>query len=281
MQLDRIENFHGAEIQHGPFNNRIYLMNIREADPPALVRDLDDLAVREQYSKIFAKVPAAQAEPFLKAGYRAEASVPRFYNDREECLFLARYRDEDRALAKDAAALDEVLVLARRKQNQPFRAAPLARNATLRRCTTEDVHEMSRIYRAVFPSYPFPIDDPAYLADTMQTHIDYFCVEVDGQMVALSSAEMDKAALNVEMTDFATLDAWRGHGFAVHLLAEMEPAMKGRGIRTAYTIARAASAGMNITFAKLGYEYGGRLINNTNISGSIESMNVWYRRLGS
>jgi hypothetical protein len=36
---------------------------------------------------------------------------------------------------------------------------------------------------------------------------------------------------------------------------------------------------MNITFAKLGYRYGGRLINNTNISGSIESMNVWYKSL--
>ena len=36
---------------------------------------------------------------------------------------------------------------------------------------------------------------------------------------------------------------------------------------------------MNITFAKAGYTYGGRLINNTNISGQIESIKVWYREL--
>jgi hypothetical protein len=36
---------------------------------------------------------------------------------------------------------------------------------------------------------------------------------------------------------------------------------------------------MNITFAKNGYEYAGTLKNNTNISGNIESMNVWYKHL--
>jgi hypothetical protein len=36
---------------------------------------------------------------------------------------------------------------------------------------------------------------------------------------------------------------------------------------------------MNITFSKLGYKYGGLLKNNTNISGAIESMNVWYKEI--
>jgi len=36
---------------------------------------------------------------------------------------------------------------------------------------------------------------------------------------------------------------------------------------------------MNITFAKQGYQYAGCLVNNSNICGSIESMNVWYRQL--
>jgi hypothetical protein len=45
-----------------------------------------------------------------------------------------------------------------------------------------------------------------------------------------------------------------------------------------FTIARARSTGMNVTFAKNGYSFAGTLINNTNISGRIESMNVWYKR---
>ena len=56
----------------------------------------------------------------------------------------------------------------------------------------------------------------------------------------------------------------------------METTMNDHGIHTQYTIARALSAGMNITFAKAGYRYAGTLVNNTDISGTIESMNVWY-----
>jgi hypothetical protein len=60
----------------------------------------------------------------------------------------------------------------------------------------------------------------------------------------------------------------------------MEKAVAAKCIKTAYTIARAASPGINITFARQGYRYGGRLINNTNISGRIESMNIWYKSMG-
>jgi len=36
---------------------------------------------------------------------------------------------------------------------------------------------------------------------------------------------------------------------------------------------------MNITFSRMGYRYSGTLLNNTNISGRLESMNVWYKFL--
>ena len=59
----------------------------------------------------------------------------------------------------------------------------------------------------------------------------------------------------------------------------MEENMKTAGFVTLYTIARAASIGINATFAKCGYTFAGTLINNTQISGRIESMNVWYKNL--
>ena len=138
---------------------------------------------------------------------------------------------------------------------------------------------MSKLYQRVFPSYPFPIDNPNYIQESMETHIQYYAFESKGKLVALSSAEMDKKQQNVEMTDFATLPLWRGQGLAGELLKFMEQQMKAKGMLTAYTIARAVSAGMNITFAKQGYQYNGRLINNTQISGQIESMNVWSKGL--
>lgn len=138
---------------------------------------------------------------------------------------------------------------------------------------------MQEVYKKVFQTYPFPIHDTSYLFKTMNNNVDYFCIENDKKIIALSSAEKDENNAYAEMTDFATLPDWRGHGFALILLNKMERSMKKQGITTTFTIARSASPGMNITFAKAGYDYAGRLKNNTNISGKIESMNIWYKKL--
>ena len=114
----------------------------------------------------------------------------------------------------------------------------------------------------------------------MQSHVDYFCVESNGLIVALSSAEMDVKNRNVEMTDFTTDIEWRGRRLATHLLAHMEEEMLARSIVTAYTISRAASYPINVTFASMGYLFGGVLVNNTHIAGQIENMFVWHKRLG-
>ncbi len=81
------------------------------------------------------------------------------------------------------------------------------------------------------------------------------------------------------MTDFAVDPRFRGHGFARNLLTVMEETMRREGIITAYTIARSVSLPMNASFAGAGYRFSGMLPNNTNISGSIESMNVWYKKI--
>jgi putative beta-lysine N-acetyltransferase len=79
------------------------------------------------------------------------------------------------------------------------------------------------------------------------------------------------------MTDFATLPPHRKQGLARALLAHMDRCAADAGVRVSFTIARALSFGMNITFRRRGYRFGGTLINNTQIAGSLESMNVWYR----
>lgn len=268
----------GSLIQHGPGSNRVYLMKAAAPCPPALPAELIALAREKGYTKIFAKVREPDAAGFLAAGYAEEARIPGFYNGQEAALFLGFYPDPARARENDSAALDEILRISLAKE-PAAQLPPLDSRFGIRDCTPADVDAMARLYREVFPSYPFPIHDPAYLLKTMQSHIAYFGVEADGEWAAISSAEMDGKASNAEMTDFATPPRWRGNHLAQHLLARMETDMQARGIRTAYTIARAMSPGMNITFRKAGYAFGGRLKNNTQISGRIESMNVWHKPL--
>jgi putative beta-lysine N-acetyltransferase len=138
---------------------------------------------------------------------------------------------------------------------------------------------MSRLYRQVFDSYPFPIHDPAFLSSAMAADTRFFCIREAGRIAALGSCEMDPENGTVEMTDFAVAPGHRGKGLAGRLLVHMESAMTCRRMRMAYTIARSASPAMNITFKKSGYRFAGALCNNTHIGGRIESMWVWYKSL--
>lgn len=45
-------------------------------------------------------------------------------------------------------------------------------------------------------------------------------------------------------------------------------------MKTAFTIARATSFPINITFTRAGIAHGGTLLNNTGICGRVESMHV-------
>ena len=254
-------------------------MKIGKNSTPDLPSILVSLAENRGYTKIFAKVPSAEADDFFNAGYLAEATVPGFYNGLDAALFLAYYTDMKRSIESDCEIYERTIMTAFERKNDLV--APLDSSGfNLRKCEESDTGEMARIYKKVFPSYPFPIHSEDYVLETMRGNVDYFCVETKNEIIALSSAEIDMESSNVEMTDFATLPEWRGNGFGVHLLGRMEKEIKKRGIKTAYTIARASSPGMNITFTRQGYGFCGRLKNNTNISGQIESMNIWFKKTG-
>ncbi|WP_035385018.1 putative beta-lysine N-acetyltransferase [Ferrimonas futtsuensis] len=272
---DILTSLEGAQIQHGPNNNRIYLMDLKEADPARLIIQMQSLAREHGYGKLFAKVPEHRAGRFLSHGFRVEARIPGFY---PECdaLFLGLYPDPQRAKEAQTHQLHKVLQLARHN------LAPVHTpdsGSGVRRCRPQDVDAMAQLYRQVFPSYPFAIDQPDVLQQSMEEDVDYFCIEQQGELMALAAAEKSPGSMTVEMTDFATSPAARGQGLASLLLRQMEQEVSSEGYRVAYTIARAYSVGMNRTFARQRYQLAGRLTNNTQISGHIETMNVWYKAL--
>ncbi|MBN1297343.1 putative beta-lysine N-acetyltransferase, partial [bacterium] len=283
---DRMESLHGASIQHGLHSRRVYLMNMHDAVADRVIAAMFDLCRRNGYTKIFAKVPEPCGPVFTQAGFEIEAQVPTFYNHMETVLFMGHFLDPARRIV-DREALDAVLDLAMSRVPAAPPACdatassshvasagamtpvlkPLPPGAHVRLCTETDIPRMTAIYRRVFASYPFPIDSPAYIEKTMHGHIDYYGIEWNGTLVAVSSAETDRPGSNVEMTDFATLPDLTGHGFAAHLLQRMQQDMAAEGIHTAYTVARAESPAMNVTFSRAGYRFGGRLKNNTQIGG--------------
>lgn len=279
MTPDIIEQFQGQTIQHGPFNDRIYLMKLSDDVGKTLPQKLIEMAERKGYSKIFAKSGLKHLPLFIDQGFTVEAMIPGYFEGGDDLFMVCYYLRRERKFENLAAKYDAVLKVAKSKASKRARRKNAPRLFTVRTCADDDIPQMTEIYRQVFPSYPFPIQDPDYLQKTMNTHVDYYCVEDQGALMALSSAEINETTKSAEMTDFATLPENRGQGLASYLLSVMEEETAKKGIKTFYTIARAISYGMNITFSKKGYVYGGRLKNNTNISGTIESMNIWYKRV--
>ncbi len=276
---DTIETLDRSLIQHGPDNERIYLMKVCGEDLPGLLGKMDRLAEKQGYTKIFAKVPLQVKGLFRQRDYVQEAAVPGFYHGQVDGVFLAKYLNPTRRQDPRRERIDTILETARQAADQS-EAAEAPRAFTVRPAEASDAEEMADLFRQVFESYPFPIFNPRYLQETMESHVQYFCALDGGRIAAVSSCEMDRSAENVEMTDFATLPEYRKRGLAQLLLSTMEDHMRALGMQTFYTIARSLSPGMNITFAKRNYTYGGTLIQNTNICGRLESMNVWYKNTG-
>ncbi len=276
MHRDKIEIYGQSVIQHGTFNDRIYLMKFSPDDFPGIMDHIDDLAEKHGYSKVFAKIPETVFPAFLMRGFEMEAYIPGYYSKGYDAIFASffpgRKRREVESEAVDALA-------GMMKDVRSSRTAPLEEGYTFRDLEPSDAEELATLYGSVFPSYPFPIHDPAYIAGTMETHFRYFgIIDSEDRLVAASSSEMDRDNAAAEMTDFAVAPPCRGKGFARVLLQKMEEEMTKKGITTFFTIARLNSLPMNLTFLKLGYHYSGTLVKNTNISGRIESMNVLYKK---
>ncbi|MEW5821574.1 MAG: putative beta-lysine N-acetyltransferase [Cyanobacteriota bacterium] len=274
---DKIEKLANSMIQHGKLNDRIYLMKMSDKDVSSIIDNLEDIVKQNAYTKIFAKINSKHKELFIKSGYELEAEVPGFYYGNETALFMGKYFSEQRKVFNDKDEINNIIELSLSKEK--ISKFSLENDFQVIQASEQNAEEMAQVYKTVFETYPFPITKPEYLIETMNSHVDYFCILCNGRIVALSSSEMDLDKKNSEMTDFATLPEYRGKGLATGLLSLMESSAKAKGILTLYTIARANSPGMNITFAKLGYKIAGTLVNNTFICNSFESMNVWYKEV--
>ncbi|KAB1443544.1 putative beta-lysine N-acetyltransferase [Pseudodesulfovibrio senegalensis] len=278
MRPDAVVRLGKTVVQHGPANDRVYILKLDKDDLPEVVDKIYALGRDNGYSKLFAKVPSDKAGHFTARGFIDEARVPGMYKGEVAGYFMSKYLDQSRAIPRDIERITKVLECADQKSETAH--SPTSTHQ-IQRLATGNAQELAELYDTVFESYPFPVNDPGYLKQMMEENVIFYGIFQDENLVAAASAEMDKDWACVEMTDFATLPAFRGKGAAGLLLAHMEKEMPSLGIQTAFTIARAESYGMNIVFARAGYAFGGTLHNNTQIGGKLESMNVWYKQIGT
>ncbi|MBP2133514.1 putative beta-lysine N-acetyltransferase [Methanomicrobium sp. W14] len=288
MIRDEICTILNSVVQHGDYNDRVYLMKLSDSDYPGIIKLIDKLAEEKGYSKSFAKVPEHMREGFLSDGYIQEGIIPGMYRGFCDGCFLSKYYNTVRGIPKGKIIGQKDLESSEGKFTESSVSSGmkdqknnLSDGFTARRADEKDSGLLADLFSKVFESYPFPVDSPEYIRKTMDFGTVYFGVQSEEtkEFVAASSAETDIDSLSAEMTDFATDPAFRGKGFAGFLLFLMEEEMKKRGITMSYTIARASFLPVNRLFYDRCYRFAGTLVNNTNICGSFESMNLWYKKL--
>jgi len=125
-----------------------------------------------------------------------------------------------------------------------------------------------------------PLVHPSYLESVFQKETLFVVCTKEEQIVSAASAEIYPQHCAAELTDCATRPDIRGKGIMSHILGFLEGELERRKYICAYTMARSRSFGMNKVFHGLQYEFAGRLINNCDIFGCYENMNIWVKKLG-
>lgn len=262
------------------YNRRLKVVDYSATDYAALCDRLIWLAGANNYDKIFIKARRDDWQEFLCLGFILEG-ILKYYYAGNDAYVLSRFSSLERALSNRLISETTLIEKLMRTpvENSPN---PLGDDLSVIACQEEHIPSLVSLYRSVFKTYPSPLTHPDYIQQTMRRNIIYRAVvDSTGKIISAASAEVDSKHSNAEVTDCATVPEHRGGGLMHHLIRALEDDLRTMGIKTAYSLARAQSQGMNRVFRRLGYEYSGRLVNNCDIYGQFEDMNIWAKLLDS
>ena len=266
-----------VELFFDYYNRRLKVVGYDAVDYSAMLHRLRYLAESNGFDKIYVKAGRDDFQQFLSHGYMMEG-VLRYYFRGEDAYVLSRFSSAERVhsdrLVEEAQLIEKLIY-----KSERGRAHKLPSECRVVETTKADIPDLVGIYRGVFETYPSPLTNPDYVEATMKRNVLYRMVKHGDKALAAASAEINKKHSTAEMTDCATIPEAQGRGLMQHLLVALEDDLRARDIGTAYTLARGLSYGMNRAFFRLGYEFSGRLINNCDIFGRFEDMNIWVKRL--
>lgn len=263
-------------------NKRIIVLEYEGPNISKVSKKIDYLATANEFDKVFIKAKKEDWEKFISYGYHLEGIFKYFYNGKNAysmSKFFSKQRRWSEHIEEENKIIDKIMKQDLSKVTD--KSATLDKNFIIRTATSSDIDELATFYQEVFKTYPTPLNKPKYIAKLIEQQKALFKVFFyKDKLISAASADMELKYKNAEVTDCATNSAYRGKGLMSILIKELEKEIKNKhGVNYAYTLARAKSFGINNVFYRLGYEYNGRLINNCDIMGDYEDMNLWTKKL--
>jgi putative beta-lysine N-acetyltransferase len=266
-----------ANVFMDQYNQRIRVYSYEAQDYEALIMKLRWLAEANGFDKIIIMANRRDWERFLRHGYVLEAMLKYFLRG-DDAVVMSKFRSQDRLTSH--CLMDEILLIEQIMSVPPSIAThTVPDDVQVRLARTDDIPDLIDLYRGIFQTYPTPLVHASYLEQILHAEAVFAVCIRDGIVQAAASAELHPEVLSAELTDCATRPEARGQGLMSILLTTLENEIRNRNYICSYTMARARSHGMNRVFYQLGYEFNGRLVNNCDIHGAYEDMNIWVKDL--
>lgn len=260
------------------YNQRIKIVDYEATDIEQLVLKVRYLAEANSFDKIICMAHRRDWQQFLRYGYVLEA-VLKYYLNGEDAFIVSKFRSQERLTSHNL--MEEILMIEKVMEHDRSRHEPRPKpeGYEIQLARRDDVPELLALYGSIFETYPSPLIHASYLETVFQKETLFVVCKREGEIISAASAELHPQMRAAELTDCATKKSARGLGLMTHILAHLEREIAKRGFVCAYTMARSRSYGMNNVFYRMGYEFMGRLINNCDIYGDYEDMNIWVKDL--
>lgn len=274
---DTIEKINGATLLHGQTHDRVYLMQSEEDNWDTVINKIKSIADEKGYSKILGRIPEDAKALFQSKGYTIEAEIPGMFNGHQPGFFISDFPNRERATCDDhkLRTLQSVktIAFAARKASEDFQ---LPTQYTIRELDQTDIPVMVDLHSKAFSTYSVPIAEAEFLLKMTTKDFKFFGLFHQNELLISTILKIHAKESNIEIVDFATHPDYKGQNLSYYLVQKIKAYGFENGYKTIYSLARATSYGLNITFSKHGFMLGGTLLNNTVIRGNLESMNVWY-----
>jgi len=259
------------------YNQRIKILRYQAEDFHAMIMKIRWIAEANGFDKIICMAPRSDWQKFLRYGYVLEAVI-KYYLNGDDAYVMSKFRSQERL--SSGSLMEETLLIENiMSAIDPSAPTELDPSLKIRMALPSDVQNLISLYQEIFETYPSPLIHASYFEAIFQKESIFALCEKDGQIIAAASAELSPRYQAAELTDCATRKSARGLGIMTHILRYLENELIKRKYICSYTMARARSYGMNNVFNRLNYEFLGRLVNNCDIYGAYEDMNIWVRDL--
>ncbi|SFL75370.1 putative beta-lysine N-acetyltransferase [Gracilibacillus orientalis] len=270
--------FFGQHITVEPTSKRIKVYQLpTENNMDTFMNRLEKLARETNCDKLIFYISPNQQEVMKSYDADYEGMIQGFFYG-ETALIYAIFLNSDRKQSEDSEAEKQVMqnIKERMKEGLTF---DLAEGYSMRWAEKKDAPQMALLYKTVFKSYPTPMNDPEFIKEMMQNQVYFSIIEKEGSVVSACSADVLSEYQAAELSDCATYPNHRGKQLLSYQVSRLIPRIKQMGINVLFSYSRSVSVGMNLVNVKHGFQYGGKMIRNSNIAGSMENMNIWYKTL--